>query len=216
MWWRCFASPSSPSRAVRVGQCRSRPPPSWFSWSSARPSFPHPAYTPADAFRGFGHEALIAICSLMMLEGAGRHRRARHAGAPAVAAVGQTPAQLAAADAGGLRALQRLRQRHADRRHHAAGAGQPGVAHRPVAVASPDADELRGGRRHGHLVFASANLLVSRSPPISAGRRFNMFDFYPLVARPPFPPCSLSVALLLPQLLPERNMIDEDTRPAHL
>ena len=176
--------------------------------------FPHPAYTPADAFRGFGHEALIAICSLMML---GR----------------------ALVVTGALEPLARQLSRLWVKHPHssllltlvACALSSGFVNDTPIVVIMLPVLvglALRTGQSPSRLLMpmnyavlvggmattigTSTNLLVVSIAADLGQPRFGMFDFYPLVALAAVP-ALLYLWLLLPRLLPERNMMMKDTRP---
>ncbi len=103
-------------------------------------------------FHGFGHEALVAVCALMIVgQGLVRTGALEPLGRVLASLWRAGPAAGDAVHADGGRGAQRLRQQHADRGAAAAGAGQRVAAHRQFAVAGADADGLRhADRRRGH------------------------------------------------------------------
>jgi len=176
--------------------------------------FPHPAFRPADVLSGFGHEALVAICALMVL---GR-------GLVATGALEPVARQLAR--------LWSVRPQMSMLIMLAACALASGfvndtpivVIMMPVLVGLA----LRTGESTSRLLMpmnyavlvggmattigTSTNLLVVSIAADLGAARFGMFDFYPVVALAAAP-ALLYLWLVLPRLLPERSALMHDTRP---
>ncbi|MCP5268908.1 MAG: SLC13 family permease [Zoogloeaceae bacterium] len=176
--------------------------------------FPYPGFTAADAFRGFGHEALVAICSLMML---GRALVVTGALEPVA------------------RQLSRLWIKHPNSSLLltlvVCMLSSGFVNDTPIVVimlpvlvglalrTRQSASRLLMPMNYAVLVGGmattigtSTNLLVVSIAADLGLPRFGMFDFYPLVAVAAVP-ALLYLWLVLPRIMPERSMMMKDTRP---
>ena len=176
--------------------------------------FPFAAVSPTDFFFGFGHEALVAICALMVL---GRGLVVTGALEPASRLLARmleaSPQRRAAGGAGALRGGERRAERHADRGADAADPGRRRAARKQLGRAHAAADELRGAdRRHGHhhrhldQPDRGGDRRRSRRAP------FGMFDFIHVTALAAIPGL-LYLWLVLPRLLPERAAPLGDAAP---
>jgi len=176
--------------------------------------FPHPDFSPAAVLSGFGHEALVTICALMIL---GRALVVTGALEPVA------------------RELARLWGRHPRLSMLltllVCALASGFVNDTPIVIIMMPVMvglALRTGESASHLLMpmnyavlvggmattigTSTNLLVVSIAADLGQPRFGMFDFYPIVALAAIPALAY-LWLALPHLLPERDTLMQDTRP---
>jgi len=176
--------------------------------------FPHPDFSPAAVLSGFGHEALVTICALMIL---GRALVVTGALEPVA------------------RELARLWGRHPRLSMLltllVCALASGFVNDTPIVIIMMPVMvglALRTGESASRLLMpmnyavliggmattigTSTNLLVVSIAADLGLPRFGMFDFYPIVTLAAIPALAY-LWLALPRLLPERDALMQDTRP---